>query len=204
MKKFNWDYGFEKFDDGLEPVGAAFFDVHVGLGRPQRLYPETPAELRECRAQVDTCVNNLGALAPEKHRTTGVVLVTSGRRDEYGSHSDVRLRVDRGMVFVATRRRHLGAAIDCGEDGDWAEKYLSADLLAQLADKKPSPCWPEEGTAERRKRIRRRIEDRLRKLPDDDDQLMLIASILEFKGHRTAGETRLITPRIDGEKAGSK
>jgi hypothetical protein len=134
MKKFNWDYGFEKFDDGLEPVGAAFFDVRVGSGHPQRLYPETPAELAECRAQVSTCVNSLGSLSPEKHRTTGVVLITKGKRDEYGSSSEVRLRIDRGMVFVATRRRHLAAAVDCGEDGKWAEKFLPADLLARLAD----------------------------------------------------------------------
>jgi hypothetical protein len=180
MRKYNWNYEFEKFDDGFEPVGSSFFDVRVGLGRPQRLYPETPAELAECRAQVDTCVNALGSLSPEKRRTDGVALIMEGKRDDYGSSSEVRLRVDRErrMVFVATRRRHIGASIDCGEDGTWTEKYVSADFLARLADKKPSPCWPEEGAIERKKRIRRRIEDRLRKLQDDDDQLMLIAAIL--------------------------
>ena len=39
MKKYNWDYKFESFLDRKE--SGVFFDVYVGSGRPQRLYPET-------------------------------------------------------------------------------------------------------------------------------------------------------------------
>ena len=45
MKVYNWDYGVESFLDRKE--GNIFFDVEVGLGRPQRLYPETQEEFQE-------------------------------------------------------------------------------------------------------------------------------------------------------------
>ena len=47
MKKYNWDDGFNSFHDKKE-VGKVFFEVNVGAGRPQRLYPETGIELRDC------------------------------------------------------------------------------------------------------------------------------------------------------------
>jgi hypothetical protein len=98
----------------------------------------------------------------------------------HGGATEISLRLDteRDILFVATRHRHIAAAVDCGPEGAWAERYLPIEVLTAVASTEPSPCWPEEGAAERRRRIRRRIEDRLRKLPDDDDQLMLIASIL--------------------------
>jgi len=46
MKKYDWNFGFESFLDRKEE-SKVFFDVEAGMGRPQRLYPETKEEFRE-------------------------------------------------------------------------------------------------------------------------------------------------------------
>jgi len=69
MKVYNWDTGFERFFD-KEMKGRKFFDVVVGSGKPQRLYPESNAELKECRNNVGKFGLNrsLGSLYPEQIR----------------------------------------------------------------------------------------------------------------------------------------
>ena len=69
MKTFNWDYGFEGFLD-KSMAGKTFYDVHVGSGRPQRIYPETDGEVSECRENVAASPINpgLGELTPARVR----------------------------------------------------------------------------------------------------------------------------------------
>ena len=69
MKTFNWNYGFESFLD-KSMSGKTFYDVRVGSGRPQRLYPETSAEVAECEQRVAARPINpgLGELTPARVR----------------------------------------------------------------------------------------------------------------------------------------
>jgi hypothetical protein len=69
MRKFDWDYGFERFLD-REMVGGTFFDVVVGNGRPQRLYPESPQEFDDCLRNVTSTNLNptLGSLYPGRRK----------------------------------------------------------------------------------------------------------------------------------------
>lgn len=66
MKTYNWDAGFETFFD-KEESGRPYFDVVVGSGKPQRVYPESKAELKKCRDNVSKFGLNrpLGSYYPE-------------------------------------------------------------------------------------------------------------------------------------------
>ena len=65
MKTVNYDAKWESFLDSKE-AGKVYFGVYIGKGRPQRLYPETTTELRECLSNVSQSALNptLGSLYP--------------------------------------------------------------------------------------------------------------------------------------------
>jgi hypothetical protein len=165
MKKYNWDYGFERFEDKAEPAGSVFFDVHVGMGRPQRLYPETPAELAECRAQVSTCVNSLGSLSPEKRK----VYTIKKFKIEAMKHHDREIVGISVEVTYTERAPNLFLIGNCGD----------AETRKYIMDDEQTVFWVEDGMAYRTqgehpdwivkeclahaKKFRRQAEDRLRK-----------------------------------------
>lgn len=69
MKTVNLDKECQAFLDKKQ-LGKVFFGVYVGSGQPQRLYPETTDELRECLSNVRKSGLNpgLGDLYPPSIR----------------------------------------------------------------------------------------------------------------------------------------
>lgn len=98
----------------------------------------------------------------------------TGRVSGEGIIREVRLRADGPCLKAGSRTRHLHASCDGGDDTPWQESFISDSLLLALSQRQGEFV---ELRSDDGRKLRRRVEDALRK-QEDYRVLMTVAALL--------------------------